>query len=399
MAWVATRVPLYLLATGDWKTSSLGPYQGNIIDYQRWYAHYLSHGVFPAHDQQWQYPPGVAAVFWVPAHLPGGYLRGFVLFTLLADLVILLALARRARAGGSWQGCLYWLVAVPLFGPVALTRYDVVPTALAVVALLMTGSGTCRGILAGVGAAIKVWPAVLLVGTPPGQWRRTLAAAVAAGGALTLGYVVFATNATSFLSFQKARGLEIEAIAATPFLVWRHFGWGGSVTYHYGALQLAGPGTRLAVGASLLLTAAAIAGLAAWRLLIARGRLAWDAEFATDASLTATLLIVVTSKVLSAEYMVWLVGVAACCLAAGKTSQRGVAVLILIAAGLTQVLYPFQFNDLIRGADPATSVTVLRNLVLLAATAGSCWLLVRASLNSRNAAVDARALPVRRVSA
>ena len=130
----------------------------------------------------------------------------------------------------------------------------------------MTGRGVVRGALAGAGAAIKVWPVMLLAGLAPGQYRRGLAAAAAVFAAVC---VLFASETASFLAHQNARGVEIESVAATPFMIGRQAGWHGTVVFRFGAYQLSGAHVALAQDASrlgLVLAAAAVLG---WRLLIA----------------------------------------------------------------------------------------------------------------------------------
>ena len=70
---------------------------------------------------------------------------------------------------GAW----YWVCGVPLLGPVTVGRFDVVPVALSVAALCVTGRGGVRGALTGAGAAVKVWP-VTLCGRGSGRVCRGL---------------------------------------------------------------------------------------------------------------------------------------------------------------------------------------------------------------------------------
>ena len=88
----------------------------------------------------------------------------------------------------------------------------------------VTGRGGVRGALIGAAAAIKVWPVTLLAGLAPGQQRRGLAAAAVVLAAIC---AAFAPATASFLAHQNDRGVEIESVAATPFMIWRQAGWAG----------------------------------------------------------------------------------------------------------------------------------------------------------------------------
>jgi hypothetical protein len=125
----------------------------------------------------------------------------------------------------------------------------------------------------------------------------------------------------------------------------------------------------------------AMSAVIAWSVLIARGRLRWRPEFAADAPLAATLLFLITSPVLSAQYILWALGLAAVCLAAGQTTQRPVAVALLAVAGITQIVFPGQWPHLLSGSALITSVLVLRNVLLVAATALSWQRLLSAAAN------------------
>ena len=367
-AWLATRAGLYLIA--------MAPGQGGDVGiYQRWYGCCFAHGTYPLADPLWQYPPGAALVFWLPGHLPGGYLSSFVLLMLACDLAITCLL----RGAGRW----YWVCGVPLLGTITVTRFDMVPVMLSVAALCVTGRGILRGALAGAGAAVKAWPLTLLAGLAPGQGRRGLAAAAAVLAAVA---VVFATETAGFLTDQDARGVEIESIAATPLMIWRQVGWSGTVVYRFGAWQLSGPYVALAHDASRLSLVLAVAAVLGWRLFLISGRAAWRPEFAADAPLAATLLVLVASPVLSAQYLLWPTGLAAACLAAPRTTQRPVALAVLAADGLTQLIFPFGWGPLLHGSDLVTGVLTARNVVLAAAAALSCWRIAALSLPSRRAA-------------
>ena len=373
VAWLATRTALYSHATVPGRIGDVGLYQ-------RWYACCFSHGTFPAADPMWQYPPGAALVFWLPGRLPGSYLEHFMFLALGCDLAVTVLLYSSARRGGSLAGAWYWVCGVPLLGPVIVGRFDVVPVVLSVAALCVTGRSGLRGALIGAGAAVKAWPVTLLAGMAPGQLRRGVAAAAAV---LAAACVIFTSATASFLAHQNARGVEIESVAATPFMIWRRAGWPGTVVYRFGAYQLSGGHVALAQDASGLALVLATAAVIGWRLMIASDRAGWRPEFAADAPLAATLLFVVASPVLSPQYLLWVIGLAAACLATGRTTQRPVALAVLAAAGLTQLIFPIEWRGLVYGSDAATGVLAARNALLAVAAVLSCWRILRVTSPGR----------------
>jgi Glycosyltransferase family 87 len=362
VVWLASRAVIYVLATRP-------QLLGDIGSYQHWYVCCLSRGTFPLSDPMWQYPPGAALAFWLPGRLPGGYVDNFGLFAIGCDLAVSVMLCARARRGGSPAGAWYWVCGVPVLGVIADARFDVVSVALAIAALCLPARGGARGAVIGAAAAVKAWPLTLLAGTAPGQWRRSLVAAAVVLAAIGAS---FPSATSSFLAHQDARGVEIESVAATAFMVWRTVGWHGTWVYRFGAWQLSGPHVTVAADASRLGVVLAAAALVCWSVLIARGRVRWRPEYATDAPLAATLLFLVVSPVLSPQYLLWVLGLAAVCLATGQTTQRPVALGLLAVAGLTQIVFPGHWYTLLSGSAAVTGVLAARN-VLLVAVAALSW--------------------------
>ncbi|QFR97722.1 glycosyltransferase 87 family protein [Streptomyces tsukubensis] len=355
--------------------------------YARWYD-VLLHGGFPADDPRWQYPPGVGAVLLSPALLPGTtYFHGFVALTLAADAVILLALSRAGRAPGrSAAGAGLWTLGLPLLLHIPLARYDVQVTAVAVLALLALGRHRrVAGALAAFGALVKVWPVLVLIGTAPGRATRTAwtYAAATGTGLLALAFVL-PGHPLAFLRQQSGRGVQIESLGGSVLGLARHVGWRGEVRYRFGAMEYTGPGVDAVAAVSLLLTAGVFTLLALvrwrWRRRAAHGAEttayqahAYDATghdaVAHDMALSAVLLFTVTSRVISPQYLIWLLGLAAVCLTSRRTTQRPVAVLIALAAGASTVVYPLLYADVVAGTWTGCLVLLGRNGLLVAAAA------------------------------
>ena len=365
LAWVLTRAPMYLIDTGHIRDRWRPFYIGDVVQtYANW-LRLFAHGQFPRTDVRWQYPPGAEAILNLPRLLGGSYLGSFLAIELLCDLLVTVLLMHMAIRRGSWLGCWCWLAGIALLGPVALGRFDIFATLLAVAALCLADSPWSLGAFAGLGAVVKVWPALVLFGVRPGSGRKAVSAAVVSAGAVIAGYLAFTSGSLSFLANQDSRGLEVESIAAQPFTVLRTLGiWHGHTALRYGAYQIVGPGVDVAAKLTLASMLLALAALVWWRW-----RMSWRPEVSGDAALTATLMLVATSRVISVQYMIWLIGMAACALAFPRTSQRPVALGLLAAAGLTQVEYPYLFHDFrAYGAAAGTAVVAARDALLLALT-------------------------------
>ncbi|GAA3944085.1 glycosyltransferase family 87 protein [Streptomyces gulbargensis] len=367
--WLVTRAGMLLLLLKD--SLGIGGVGREVyLLYRHWYGQFAD-GSFPVGDPAWQYPPGAGLVIMSPGVLPWlSYFQAFVVLTLLADALVALALTHADQerlTHGAWV----WVCGLPLLLHVPLARYDVQATALAVLALLALKRPRSRaahrigGALAGLGALVKVWPLLALIGTPRGRTSREAwtAAAVTAGALLTVLALSFSGPLT-FLRGQGDRGVQIESLGGTALALARATGvWSGTVDLRHGALEYIGPYVSTFGHLALLLTVVTCGWLLLWRL---RAR-HWTPATPLDAALAAVLLLTVTSRVLSPQYMVWLLGLGAVCLTSRATVMRPVVLLLLPAAALSSLAYPVLYADVIAGTLPGLAVPALRNALLLAA--------------------------------
>jgi len=349
----------------------------DVVRYHGW-SDTIAHGSFPVGDQTWQYPPGAGVVMLLPRLLMSqvGYRVAFELEMVLADAAVMLVLVLAARRSGAVAGVWVWALAGPLLGPFLLHRFDLVPTALAVAGLAAARRRPAvAGVLLAAGGLVKVWPAALALAAA-GTVRRLLSVAA---GAITLAVAAVVAllgtgtlgSSLDFLHQQRARGLEIEAVAATPWEVWHALSHGRSAppVLQYGAFQVSAPGVGAAV------TACTVASVLVAVAVVVTGlrHRPPDGSDAAALALAVVLCLMVVSRVLSAQYLIWPSGL--CALALVQPAERrdrrrllAVALLLLTAAGLTQLLYPLHFGGLLAGAAGATSLLVARNLLLVAAT-------------------------------
>ncbi|GAA3489902.1 MULTISPECIES: glycosyltransferase 87 family protein [Streptomyces] len=391
--WAVTRVLLLLCVfkvlvfPGPDVTSDIS------VIYQGWYE-VLRGGTFPLDDITWQYPPAAALAVLSPGLLPFlDYAPAFFVLALVADAVVtgLLLYAGR-RPGKRTAGAWVWIAGLALLGPTSYARYDVMVTGVAVAALL-AGARRPRlaGALAAVGALLKVWPALLLAGTARGRTTRAAWSAFAATAlALVLLFTASMPGALAFLTFQRDRGTEVESLGALVFHVARHFGWEGEVLLNYGSVEFLGPYVSVVSTAAMVLTVLAFGWLLVWRL---KARL-FTASTACDAAFVAVLLFTTTSRVISPQYMLWLVGLAAACLVFRGSRMDRPARLVLVATFVTCLEFPVWFSHVVDSDPLGLTLLFVRNGLLVAATVLACRTLWRHTVTG--AAHAPRPLPTQR---
>jgi hypothetical protein len=367
--WLCSRT-LIVAEVGFW--ASPHPRLEDVHNYETW-SHFLTaHHAFPAGDA-WQYPPGAGLLMLVPRLVSVGYGEAFVGLMLLVDLAGLLLLARLGRRSVDDTGVWVWLLGMPLLGAFAVLRFDLVPTVIAIAALLVIHRRPAWfGTLAGLGAAIKAWPLLLLFG----EWdrarlvRAVLAATATAALVVAVSAIAFG-DATGFLSHGGGRGLQEEAVATIPWQLDQIVsGDPYPRAIRFGAWEVATPTADTVATLLRWLSLAVLAAAAAWWRLRERAIRAGseglaEAAVSRDFVFTLVLLVVVVSPVLSTQYMVWLLGLAAVVLSAGSARLRRPAWIVVGATALSTATFK------------SPELTLLRDLALLCAAIDAAAAMVR----------------------
>ncbi|CAN5787720.1 hypothetical protein BH18ACT11_BH18ACT11_30460 [soil metagenome] len=332
----------------------------------------MLHGEVPYRDFFIEYPPGSLPAFVPPALLSAGRdayinLFSFEMAVLLAVTLMLTALAaRRLHGPHAWllPAGTFAVAALSLY-PVAVTRYDaVVALTLGLAALFATLGGRFL-ILAyaslGVGAAAKIVP--VLATLPLALVRRGAAAGFAVFLAvLALFFVPFLGGRGLLESFtyQAGRGLQVESLAASVMIPLRSV---GEVAFEYGAFEVRGNGVGFATSLSPLLTLVLLAatGLVMYREYRRFGR-PGAGDFPRHAA-ALILAFMLGSKVLSPQYMIWLLPLVP--LSAGGAAGAIVCGLFLVVCLLTTQVFPTHYADLLAFRYPGPELLLGRNLLLV----------------------------------
>jgi hypothetical protein len=300
-----------------------------------------------------------------------GVTAWFTLVSLL-DAIAMLLLARVRPIAAVW-----WLVFQLALGPIALGRVDAVTVALSVGAVAtLQRSPRIAGMLVAAATWVKVWPIALgitAIASPKfarfARWAVGSAIAV-----LVLGVIIGdLASVLSFLGSQSNRGIQVESVAATPWL-WNAWS-GGTATVAYNesliTFEVHGTGTELL---SLVLTGIQALLLAAVATLIVAARVRagtvaterWFARFAVT-TLAVVMLLIALNKVGSPQFVSWLaVPLVALAIAPGVRVARSSIALVVTVALLTHVLYPYAYFAFLALDTPSLVLATLRNLAEVA---------------------------------
>ena len=387
IGWLATRLLILLILAG---------FERFVVG-DVFYYHRKINALFTAGLDRtlYEYPTPVVWILWLPYGASFGnrvgYLVAFVIFMLALDAVFCYALWR-ASGRRHTSAVDFWLIFVPLIGPLAYLRFDMLPAVLAGGALLAARRKPwVTGALTGLGAAIKLWPALLIGAFLSYRSDRRPAgvAFVVVGFGLALISLIFGgwSRLLSPLIWQSDRGLQIESIWATPLMLARAARpdqWIVDIS-QYQAYEIFGPGVDVWV---MISSVATVAGLAMIILLTIR---AFRHDGSTPAAigfvvLATVAIMTITNKTLSPQYLLWVGGPMAAMLAYRpqatpdeRPAISRIAGQALILALLTQLVYPLFYDSYLGRHGHAmiivsTVVTAVRNLALVIFTVEVCWL-------------------------
>ncbi len=337
----------------------------------------LRAGEVPYRDFAFEYPPLALVPIAVPAVAPDAYQEAFrlVMLGISAAGIALVALIVARTGGGRarlFASCV-GVALVPLALPtIFFDRFDAWPAALllaATAAFIFNRSGLAAGTLAA-GTLAKVFPAaalpaVMLAGR---RERSTIARDFAFFAAivvlvLLLFVIVGRAGAEQAVSTLVRRPLHIESLGGSALLGFHQLGlYDASVYVSFGGSQdLAG--TLAAVVAAVQGAVMAAAVLLAW-LLFARGPR--SIERALTATAASVVALVAFGKVLSPQFLIWVVFVVP--LVERRLFARA---FVLAAAGLvlTRAYFPYRYEELILREGHVVWITLVRNLVLVALAA------------------------------
>ncbi len=359
------------------------------------YASKMFNGLVPYRDFNLEYPPGALLVFLLPrlfASSAASYGTAFTLEMLLCDLACLLMvffLARRLKLSPVATIIIYTLAVVSV-NAIGIQRYDFAVAALSLAAIFAFSRGnykTAWALLA-LGTLVKLYPVALAPFFFIYQWRhqrwQSLIAPVIVFGAVFLAGALpfWLASPEGFMhafALQGGRNLQIESSYASVLFMLYALGrtqlsvyqgpvsWDLDSPYAAGIAQVAV--AVMALGVMAVLVCYALPYLRANNpktggppAPAALGRL-------INYSLLVTIVLLLASKVVSTQFMVWLLPFVP--LVSGR-ARHAVWVVFLPLGWLTWYIYPTHYWDL-RNLYPTPIGAIFLRNVLLALIAFWLW--------------------------
>jgi hypothetical protein len=337
------------------------------------YAHYAQAFWVAAprlHALPVEYPPGAEAPFALTLLPIGDPVAAFIVGMGVVFVAGYLLCLRLGARGSASRYALYLLLGAQ---GTLLDRYDLCAALLALGALwcVQRRRFVLAYVLLAGGIALKFYPAVLIPAVAIVHWQETgtsgtrRAMRVAVGvtlcgtlvGVSTLLPMLLAPGGLSALGYASQRPVQVESTLGTLVWLGTLAGIPATVENSFASQSFAGPlaGALPGPGALLLL-----AGCLWICWLQARRHLSVERAF-----LAALCVLLVTSKVLSAQYLVWVLPLAA---EAGGLEPAWMVIAVLTTLDYP-LLFPYSFGiPPLSDVKPYMAVVAARNATLLCVT-------------------------------
>ncbi|MFJ6531817.1 hypothetical protein [Microbacterium sp. NPDC091662] len=351
-----------------------------VLVYEPWASSALGGGPIVGVTETWVYPqlalvPMLAAAALSTPLVPllgvsSAYLVGWAFLVVILDAVAFGVLVGRSPSHARRVAAWFWCGALLLLGPIALYRIDAITVPIAVIGGLWLVSRPAVGAaLLTIGAWIKIWPGALVLAAVialRARLRVLIAAAVVSAGVVATLFLLGAdTEILGFLTEQTGRGLQIEAVAATPFL-WLAVAGAARIEYSFEILtfQITAPGVDAVTAALTPLMAISVAAVTVLGALKAVRGATFPRLF-PPLALTLVALLIVTNKVGSPQFQTWLIAPVILWLVLDRVRARLPAVVVLALCVLTCLVYPIGYDALLRADALAVAVLTVRNILLV----------------------------------
>ncbi|MEA2434373.1 MAG: hypothetical protein QOG54_1830 [Actinomycetota bacterium] len=354
---------------------------GDVGKYESW-ANDLIDGDKRAYkDIEIEYPPGSLPFIAAPKVLGFAgdtYRDRFVWLMTVVDLIGFAGVIVLAHRYGSWIGPALWILGGLLLGPIIYLRLDLLPAVATIWAVerASVGAWSAAGALLGFGAAAKVYPAFLIPATFVASPRKRSFALGCVAIVAALVIPIFITGAgpdlmRDVVQYHGLRGIQIESTWGGFLLLASRFGYAIFVTIRFGAYEVISTAGSLLKNLAL---SGSLIALVAGTFLVHRKIERDDVPTLALGLYGILALLMFFGTVFSPQYGIWLVALAAVAACWPRSTRALIPLLlVLVVAGLTQIVFPYTIGEVIQplfeggtrtGNLPGLMVLLARNLIV-----------------------------------
>ncbi|HEX7474027.1 MAG TPA: glycosyltransferase family 87 protein [Candidatus Limnocylindrales bacterium] len=356
------------------------------------YANRLLGGAIPYRGFPLEYPPLALVPMSIPRLVwPFGTPTDdafSLLFALMEGCLAVLVGSLIARASADPMRALAtWAVLVLAAGASITWRYDLWPAALVLGAVVAVDRGRpgLAGVAIGVGTMLKLFPIVVLpilaarslaLRDWAGLKRLVLGAAVTVALVMGVAFAAAGSDSLMWLTYELDRGLQLESTGSGILLLLHVLADQPFALVHaFGTLEVVAPGADIVAPATTVIELLLVAAVGACALVRfrrdARRLGAVPLASLAVAVVAVVVALIVSSKVFSAQYIVWFLPLIP--FVPGRLRWMG-----LVIAAVSTVIYPLAYTPVWQ-LDPLMALVLnARNVLLILFLLWlGAWLLAR----------------------
>ena len=346
-------------------------------------------GQLPYQDFAVEYPPLALVFLTLPRLIAANsatYANVFAIEILLFSLLGLLlisALARRLNLS-LWKTLAIYTLALLAIGPIIAHRYDLIPAIIVLLALYTFSQGkhkTSWALLA-VGVMTKIYPAILAPIFLLYYWRHRqnrqaivgIATFAITTAVIMAPFLLLSPDGLlNSFSYHAQRGLQCESTYSSFLLLGQMLGLTSvEMEFSFGSLNITSPLADVLAKVSPLVMLFSLVAVY-WFFYKSQSEPAVvqqtpslinqpDTARIVSYSLLAMLAFIITNKVLSPQFIIWLYPLIP--LVVGRWRRTSWLMFILIGL-MTYLVYPVAYDGISEGHPLVTSILFMRNVSLI----------------------------------
>ena len=342
------------------------------------YASQIMDGGFPYRDFALEYPP-FSLLFFILPRLAAPtwqiYSIWFQAEVIIFDLIGLLVIYSIAKRLGKapWKMLSIYTVGLLAVGPIIGQQFDIFPAVMVLLSLyyFWLGKHKTAWALLALGAMTKIYPVViapifLIYYIRNHQYIRIrdgIITFAAVSLAIALPFLIMSPDGfLNFFSYHAQRGIQLESTYSGFLLVADKLDLTSvSVVHNFGSYNVSGQLADTCVTISNYLPVVLLF-IAYWiiykRMNLGKPDIARMGAY----SLLAVLILLISSRILSPQYLIWLIPLLP--LLAGRW-RYPIWILFVITGALTYYIFPWHYTELAQYNSGAIAVLMSRNILLI----------------------------------
>ena len=323
------------------------------------YASNVIHGQIPYLDFNMEYPP-LALLFFVLPRLAAsslniytGFYKAEVFLAILVGLFLIYLIARR-MGKAPWKMMLAYTLCILAVGPIVAEQYDIFPAVLTLGSLyaFMAAKNKTAWALLALGVLTKIYPlflapVYLAIALRNRQYRAAgagILVGLSIGIVLSLPFIIMNPDSIKALAeYHLQRGIQLESTYSSILLIGDKLGLDSvKLVFNFGSCNLDGktPGTLARLSGYLCI----IFLIAAYWFIYRNIKPGKSQSTRLGAYALLVLCVgLITGKVFSPQYLIWLVPLVPLIMHRGRYVMLGCFILI---GAISYYLFPHAYLDL-----------------------------------------------------